>query len=795
MSHLNAHASLEPSATPLFKPGKYHFDPRLTGDAASDQVPGLRSKDTQFDSRPGSVSESIPLRTLSTRDAPRLLSISHSYKDSFKNVPSDTYFDRRASSNLRASIAQLEFLIHEAARLAENAFTYEKKEESDYDQQTSHIKLIEYDQPTLEYGEIVQRVKDQEEVMPARPSALESGRLVKDSVQRFMTLPGVKPVTLLPPILTGPESRSVENVAWTPSVPCRDHRYRLHDIEEHLHDGICPESKSPSEVCPVVRSPNLHPNIPVEKRRRSYTKYNSSSPAEPRPPVRDTTNPIPTATSETPQSNQVSGPRVHFSDQPLVSEQHDSTGPRRWRKPSVAPPAFRSPRNTPTTPASDPISSEEPSPSHNNSHDFTSFDEPLPVEEPTAPTLLVNSAEVDDWDTILTVNSHKPYRVKTGHERHFSTVFGIPSSQAPRSMSVSLSNLEAGLKAPVIDLRRKSHVDVYHEGETFDVHETCEHSTIARNWSTSKKRFTAFVACLNTACIGLLLGIYAGEVPAIQYAIADFGHFTILGNVFMYCGLATSSFMFWPLPLIHGRKPYIIVANLVALALQIPQGLAVNGYRDPSTITYKALLLASRGASGLVLGLLDMNLKAMMLDCFGASLQSQALGEDLHDSYDVRKHGGGMGMWLGFLSWSTIGPISIGFMIGASIIDRGASVSWGFWIALCLLLTALLFTIVAPEVRRAAFRRTVEEMTGQEGRFSRVSRGEIKMHLDGTGPYWWGEEVFAGIRLCGKMARQPGFLLLSLYTAWVYAQYSLVLMVSRLHQCLSKTNIDSSLDL
>ena len=92
-------------------------------------------------------------------------------------------------------------------------------------------------------------------------------------------------------------------------------------------------------------------------------------------------------------------------------------------------------------------------------------------------------------------------------------------------------------------------------------------------------------------------------------------------------------------------------------------------------------------------------------------------------------------MWLGFVSWSAVGPISIGFMAGASIVSHGASVSWGFWTSLCILLVVLLLNILTPEVRRSAFRRTLAEMTGEGGEFSRVTRGEIKMHLTATGPY------------------------------------------------------------
>ena len=365
-------------------------------------------------------------------------------------------------------------------------------------------------------------------------------------------------------------------------------------------------------------------------------------------------------------------------------------------------------------------------------------------------------------------------RVRTGHERHYSNIFGLPSRQT----SINLSHADDLTKPPIIDLKHKSHVDVFHGGKLFSAHETCQHSQIARNWPDSRKRFTAIIACLNTACIGFILGVYAGEVPAIQYAIADFWHFTILGNVLMYAGLAISTFVLWPLPLLHGRKPYMVLGGLLALVLQVPQGLSVAGWRDPSDPTYKCLLLVPRAVSGLFLGLSDMNLKALLLDCFGASLQSQNSDKDPLDIYDVRKHGGGIGMWLAFIAWSSIGPISIGFMVGTSIVDRGVTVTWGFWISVIALTIVLLLNVIMPEVRRSAYRRTIAELSGETGEFSRVTRGEVKMHLSSKGPYWWGEEILAGLKLSIKVAFQPGFLILAVYAGWVYAQYNLVLMVS-----------------
>ncbi|EXJ83666.1 hypothetical protein A1O1_07290 [Capronia coronata CBS 617.96] len=360
---------------------------------------------------------------------------------------------------------------------------------------------------------------------------------------------------------------------------------------------------------------------------------------------------------------------------------------------------------------------------------------------------------------------------RPGHERHFTQMFGIDSRQAS-------INMAHGMPYPLqkIDLNGVRHVDVPDSPDDFDVHQTCNHAPIARNWPDSRKRWAALGSCVNTACLGFLIGIYSGEVPAIQYVIVDFDRRMILGNVFLYCGLAIPTLVFWPLPLLHGRKPYNIAALALTLCLQIPQGLAVNTFRTPDVRRYRILLLVSRALSGVVFGFANINNLGTLLDCFGASLKSSESNEDLEDPLDIRRHGGGMGVWLAVWSWCTMGSIALGFVVGAFIIS-GAPVDWGFWVSSMLLMVVLLLNIIAPEVRRSAFRRTMAEMLGEGGSFSRVARGEVKMHLTGNGPYWWGEEVLAGLRLNWKMVKQPGFLVLSIYAAWVYAQFTLVLML------------------
>ena len=350
----------------------------------------------------------------------------------------------------------------------------------------------------------------------------------------------------------------------------------------------------------------------------------------------------------------------------------------------------------------------------------------------------------------------------------FKEMFGLESSHD--------SNQEVWRKqSKHIELNGCRHVDVKGSHD-FNVHDTWRHQPIARDWEISRKRFAATIACINTSLIGIIIGIYAGEVPAIQYIIVDLGHSTILGNVVLYLGLAIPTLLLWPLPLMHGRKPYTVMALAVALCLQIPQGIAVSDVRSPYVSGYRRILLLSRGLSGFALGFVNINLQATLLDLFGASLQSGNPHQEVVDLYDVRRHGGGMGLWLGLWSWCYVGSISIGFFIGTLVVEN-ADVTWGFWISLMLVMMVLLLNVIGPEVRRSAYRRTVAEVMGDKGHINRVSRGEVKMHLKSAGPYWWGEEVKAGMELCWKMLQQPGFAVLAVYIGWAYAHFTLVLMV------------------
>ncbi|KAL9589613.1 MAG: hypothetical protein Q9203_001591 [Teloschistes exilis] len=326
-----------------------------------------------------------------------------------------------------------------------------------------------------------------------------------------------------------------------------------------------------------------------------------------------------------------------------------------------------------------------------------------------------------------------------------------------------------------LDLKHRHHFSI-REPKLFGLSRSHRRSPIARDWSTSKKRWVALVACINTALMGLIVGIYAGEVPAIQYNIVDEHHYTILGNVVLFIGLAITTAIFWPLPLLYGRKPFTLAALAILMPLQFPQAVTVSGYRTPYTPTYRVGLLLSRAVAGLVMGFANINFIATLLDLFGASLQSVNPHQEVVNVNDVRRHGGGMGIWLGIWTWCFIGSIGVGFFIGAVIIS-GLDVDWGFWITIILTAFVLVLNVLVPEVRRSPYRRSVAEVRTPTELSRRVARGEVKMHLYSTGPKWWIEEVIAGSVLCIRMLKQPGFLVLSVYIGWIYGQIVMVIVL------------------
>ncbi|KAK6209280.1 hypothetical protein LQW54_006384 [Pestalotiopsis sp. IQ-011] len=172
-----------------------------------------------------------------------------------------------------------------------------------------------------------------------------------------------------------------------------------------------------------------------------------------------------------------------------------------------------------------------------------------------------------------------------------------------------------------------------------------------------------------------------------------------------------------------------------------------------------------------------MNFHSTLTDLFGASLMCSNPHQELPDHDDVRRHGGGLGVWLGIWTWCFIGSLGVGFLVGAAVIDR-APPAWGFYVSTILIAVALLLAVLIPEVRRSAWRRSLAEVRTGDQVSRRVARGEVMMHRVQDGPRWWGQEIWHGVALSFEMLRQPGFAVMALYSAWVYAQVILMVVVS-----------------
>lgn len=381
-----------------------------------------------------------------------------------------------------------------------------------------------------------------------------------------------------------------------------------------------------------------------------------------------------------------------------------------------------------------------------------------------------------DTQHTLASNARKPARMSSYNLSIVHPLEDTISSLGEPDIGLKdLSSQGRGSLSKGYSLKNRRHFSV-REGHAFSLSRSRRRAPIARDWSKSRKRYVATVTCISTALMGLIIGIYAGEVPAIQYAIVDEHHYTILGNVVFFLGLAISTALFWPLPLLHGRKPYILAALALLLPLQFPQALSVGTARSPYVATYRVGLLLPRAIAGFIMGFANINFKTTLLDLFGASLQSSNPHQEMVNTDDVRRHGGGMGIWLGIWTWCSIGSIGVGFLVGAAIIS-GLDVSWGFWITIILTAFTLILNVLVPEVRRSAYRRSMAEVRSGREVSRRIARGEIKMHIDSTGPIWWGEELAAGCKLCLRMLKQPGFLILSFYIGWIYGQIVMVIVL------------------
>lgn len=116
-----------------------------------------------------------------------------------------------------------------------------------------------------------------------------------------------------------------------------------------------------------------------------------------------------------------------------------------------------------------------------------------------------------------TVHCDRPHR----HHRLRSS---SPSDQEalPRSLSRHESSSSSEM-SPHVESFDKDDVPPRQYGETLRVREQVQHTLslrrrhrrqpIARNWGTGKKRLTAIIACINTALLGIIIGVYVSGAP------------------------------------------------------------------------------------------------------------------------------------------------------------------------------------------------------------------------------------------------------------------------------------------
>lgn len=321
-------------------------------------------------------------------------------------------------------------------------------------------------------------------------------------------------------------------------------------------------------------------------------------------------------------------------------------------------------------------------------------------------------------------------------------------------------------------------------------------------WGLWGKRFAVSVACGVVGLIGWIIGSYAAELPKIQEHLSISSEIATLGNSMFFLGLAIPTLLFWPLPLLHGRKPYLLLSISLLLPLQLPQALSLPPYtKNPTSWNrsmepYVACLLFFRTVSGVILGFAFMNSMATIIDVFGPDTGACCRGGVVynnriplegHDQYNAIPGGEAgvrMGIWVGVFTWLLVASPCLGYLFGKITISR-TTPAWGFWTVAILAGFLLISIIIAPEVRppwkkirivpvRNASRRSRTTMiAGPET----VEKGEIRMVMFGSPPNWWWEEVSAGVSLTLRMLQQYGFLVVAIYFGWVFGHIVVVITV------------------
>lgn len=317
------------------------------------------------------------------------------------------------------------------------------------------------------------------------------------------------------------------------------------------------------------------------------------------------------------------------------------------------------------------------------------------------------------------------------------------------------------------------------------------------DWSLPKKRYAAGVHCGVIILLGFIIGCYGGESEAIKASLGISTSLTSMGNVLLILGAAIPSLLFWPLSLLHGRKPYVLLSIALTIPLQLPQALSLPPHtipsRERSMVPFIVCILFFRAVSGFVLGFASMNVLATLIDLFGPDTgaccrggvvfnsNTPVEGQDKFHLVPGGEAGARVGIWLGIWAWVFFAFGGVGYLVGQLIISR-SSPAWGFWIVAIVATMLLLLVWLAPEVRppwrkQRLINRRRAGWKGDEEK-QHEDRGEIMMVVSGTSPKWWWEEVRAGVVLSWRMCNQLGFLVVATYVGWTAGKMAVVFNVS-----------------
>lgn len=264
--------------------------------------------------------------------------------------------------------------------------------------------------------------------------------------------------------------------------------------------------------------------------------------------------------------------------------------------------------------------------------------------------------------------------------------FNGPRTEKPR-IPAALSNA------------RSAAIRLVNETDSGDTVVADNFSPLALQWRRQHRNMCALAACVNTALVGLIVGVYSGEVPSLQFHFVDHPHTALLGNTSFYCGLALSTLLLWPLPFRYARKPLVLLAITSTLPCLYIQAVIVSTQWISSG--GQAAIATLKAVMGLSLGLANVNQFPTILDLCGSSLASPRSHEEHIAHRNDRRIWSGAAYWLGVWTLCFFVFIPIGFLSGASLGSLGLQTGfdWAFCFLVGLCASVLVINIVLRDTR------------------------------------------------------------------------------------------------